>query len=226
MNSNTDDFGVRVWLLGFAMCMLYIFVGFPILQSGRRSIAGTAGVVRDVADATLEPEFHRNLKSGDKVEGWEIGSRDFGYKVHPILGETRFHNGVDFRTPPNVQLYAGGTQPNVKVTCDLQPGGAGLYARVESVGATGTVEEVPPKDRAELLLMHLNRCIVPVGESKIVMRGTVIALSGGDPSEGEKAGLSTGAHLHFSQKQWDEDERRMKYVNPTYGFARQTFRGE
>jgi murein DD-endopeptidase MepM/ murein hydrolase activator NlpD len=162
----------------------------------------------------IAPDLEKPIKGGDKVGSYTLSMRDFGYHIHPILKRRMFHNGVDLGArgglPENSQLFVPGLGEKTKVTCALQPNGAGLYA---------TLEPDKPADRT-FLAMHLNKCAFPVGKSGYLKPGQVFGLVGGDPAKGAIAGRSTGPHLHWSEKHNGE------FVNPTFWPFYQTLHGE
>lgn len=162
----------------------------------------------------IAPDLDKPVKGGDKVGSFTVGGRDFGYHIHPVHGGRRFHNGIDIGArgglPENSQLYVVGLGQQTKVTCLLQPQGAGLYA---------VLEPDKPTDR-QFLAMHLNRCAFPVGESGYLKPGQVFGLVGGDPAKGAIAGTSTGPHLHWSEK------RDGEFINPTFWPLFQTLHGQ
>ncbi len=114
----------------------------------------------------------------------------FGWRVHPITGETRFHNGVDLGAPlgtPVLAAYAG------RVVISEFMGGYGLTV------AIGHNSHLPSKQAQEqqayseeTLYAHLSEIYVKPGDW--VEQGAVIGLVG-------STGLSTGPHLHFELRQ-------------------------
>ncbi len=102
-----------------------------------------------------------------------IISSGFGYRVHPITGVARMHQGVDLAAAEGTPVLApfSGT---VEVAGWM--GGLGL-AIVISHGNTH-----------ETRYGHLSQILVQPGQ--IVKQGTAIGLVG-------STGMSTGAHLHF-----------------------------
>lgn len=102
----------------------------------------------------------------------------FGWRTHPITGDRRFHNGVDFGAPmgtPVLAAYAG------QVAIADWLGGYGLTVVLDH--AQGT---------AETLYGHLSELFVKEGEE--VKQGDVIGLVG-------STGNSTGPHLHFELRE-------------------------
>ena len=113
----------------------------------------------------------------------------FGNRVHPVLGYTRFHEGVDMSAYTNTPIYAarGG-----KVTkASYQDGGAGYYVNINH------------GDGYSSIYMHMTRYIVSAGQ--YVSQGQVIGYVG-------STGLSTGPHLHFGIAKNGSYVNPMKYI--------------
>ena len=106
----------------------------------------------------------------------------FGWHIHPISGEQRFHSGIDLAAPagtPVVAAQAG------KVLVSNFLGGYGL-----------TVILRHGKNDLESRYPHLSRQFVEPGDW--VEQGEVIGLVG-------STGNSTGPHLHFELRQFTTD---------------------
>ncbi|MBW4662787.1 MAG: peptidoglycan DD-metalloendopeptidase family protein [Chroococcus sp. CMT-3BRIN-NPC107] len=102
----------------------------------------------------------------------------FGWRIHPITGDRRFHAGTDFGAAmgtPVVAAYSG----NVAIADSM--GGYGL-----------TVVLDHQKFGQQTLYAHLSEIFVEPGQ--VVEQGTVIGRVG-------STGNSTGAHLHFEVRQ-------------------------
>ena len=102
----------------------------------------------------------------------------FGFRIHPITGDRRFHAGTDFAADmgtPVVAAYSG----NVAIA-DLM-GGYGLAVVLDH-----------QKFGQQTLYAHLSEILVQPGQ--VVEQGTVIGLVG-------STGNSTGAHLHYEVRQ-------------------------
>ena len=98
----------------------------------------------------------------------------FGMRVHPVLGYTRMHNGVDMACASGTPIYAA---KSGKVTvASYQAGGAGNYVSINH------------GDGFSSIYMHMTRYIVSAGQ--YVNAGQVIGYVG-------STGISTGPHLHF-----------------------------
>ena len=98
----------------------------------------------------------------------------FGWRIHPIAGESRFHSGTDLGAPmgaPVVAVFDGKVQ-----IADLM-GGYGLAVVLRH-----------NKDTEETLYGHMSEIFVKPGDT--VKQGDVIGRVG-------STGFSTGPHLHF-----------------------------
>jgi murein DD-endopeptidase MepM/ murein hydrolase activator NlpD len=110
---------------------------------------------------------------------------EFGMRVHPILGYTRNHNGIDYGAPIGTPVWSVG---DGHVTfAGWQPG----YGRIVQIHhANGWVSEYG----------HLSAIHVKPGQH--VTQKDIIALTG-------NSGLSTGPHLHYGLVRYGA------FVNPT-----------
>lgn len=103
----------------------------------------------------------------------------FGWRLHPISGDWRFHSGTDLAADvgtPVLAAFAG------RVTIADFMGGYGLTVVLEH-----------PDAAQETLYAHLSQILVRPGDT--VEQGTVIGLVG-------STGNSTGPHLHFEVRQY------------------------
>jgi murein DD-endopeptidase MepM/ murein hydrolase activator NlpD len=106
----------------------------------------------------------------------------FGWRVHPITGDRRFHSGTDLAAPlgtPVLAAYAG----QVAIADFL--GGYGLAITLQH-----------NKNTQETLYGHLSELFVKPGDW--VKQGDVIGRVG-------STGNSTGPHLHFEFRQLTSD---------------------
>ena len=101
-------------------------------------------------------------------------SSEYGYRIHPILGTNKFHNGVDLAAPGGSDILAayGGVVVGAAYNDSM-----GNYVMIDHGGGLYTI------------YMHASKLLVSNGQS--VSRGQRIALVG-------TTGRSTGNHLHFS----------------------------
>ncbi|PSB28954.1 M23 family metallopeptidase [Stenomitos frigidus] len=102
----------------------------------------------------------------------------FGWRVHPIRGDRRFHNGTDLGAPMGTPVLAAA---DGKVALSDWLGGYGLAIILSH-----------QEDTRETLYGHLSQVFVKPGQW--VEKGTVIGRVG-------STGLSTGPHLHFELRQ-------------------------
>lgn len=105
----------------------------------------------------------------------------FGFRIHPITGDRRFHAGTDIGAAQGTPVLAA--QDGVVESADYA-GGYGLM-----VVLTHPNEETPLQSR----YAHLSEILVEPG--KTVKKGDVIGLVG-------STGNSTGPHLHFEMLQY------------------------
>ncbi len=106
----------------------------------------------------------------------------FGMRLHPILNTYLDHSGVDIGIPANTEIRAQADGEVLKTW--ISPRGGLQLKILYKNGLTGGYA-------------HLNKTLVAPGQK--VSRGELVALSGGVPGT-PGAGLSTGAHLHYTLK--------------------------
>lgn len=97
----------------------------------------------------------------------------FGFRIHPIYGIAKMHNGLDFTAPQGTPIYATG---NGQVTTAGVGGGTGNHVIINHGYGYETV------------YMHMVRIKTSVGAK--VLRGEVIGWVG-------TTGASTGPHCHY-----------------------------
>lgn len=130
-------------------------------------------------DFTPFPEQYSTPVAGYNSSG-------FGYRLHPIHGDVRFHYGTDFAawTGESILCFADGT--------------VSFAGYCDSYGNYITVDHA---DGWRSLYAHCSALYVSAGQS--VSAGELIALVG-------DTGLVTGPHLHFELTQ------NGVYTNPEY----------
>jgi murein DD-endopeptidase MepM/ murein hydrolase activator NlpD len=101
----------------------------------------------------------------------------YGWRVHPVRGDRRFHAGVDLGAPQGTPVLAT-KAGKVKVADNM--GGYGLAIVLE-----------PDAGKQDILYGHLSSMFVRPGA--VVKVGTVIGRVG-------STGLSTGPHLHYETR--------------------------
>lgn len=120
--------------------------------------------------------------AGNTVDGikWVIPcnytrfSSPFGYRVHPVYGDWRFHYGVDLSASSGTPIVA---TRSGKVTLATYDWSAGYYVTIDH------------QDGFSSKYLHMTHYIVSAGQ--YVEQGQVIGYVG-------STGTSTGPHLHFS----------------------------
>ncbi|AFZ43321.1 Peptidase M23 [Halothece sp. PCC 7418] len=100
-------------------------------------------------------------------------SSNYGWRIHPIYGNRRFHTGTDFTAPEGTPVVA--TKSGRVVLADYSSG-------------YGLIVGLRHNDKNESRYAHLSQIHVKPGQW--VEQGTVIGRVG-------NTGLSTGPHLHF-----------------------------
>ncbi len=133
-----------------------------------------------------------NIVSGKK---WLIPcnytrfSSPFGYRIHPVYGDWRFHYGVDLAAASGTPIVA--TRSGV-VTEATYNWSAGYYVTIDH------------KDGFSSKYLHMTHYIVSPGT--YVSAGQIIGYVG-------STGTSTGAHLHFSILYNGEHVNPANYIN-------------
>ena len=100
-------------------------------------------------------------------------SSPYGYRIHPVYGDWRFHSGVDLSASSGTPIVASRSGLVTVATYDWS---AGYYVTVDHL------------DGYETKYLHMTHYIV--SEGQYVSAGQVIGYVG-------STGTSTGAHLHF-----------------------------
>jgi murein DD-endopeptidase MepM/ murein hydrolase activator NlpD len=102
-------------------------------------------------------------------------SSGFGMRLHPILGYSKMHQGVDFAAPPGTPIFAAGNGTVVEIG---NKGGYGRYIRIRHNG------------QLETAYAHMSRFGQGLYRGARVNQGEVIGYVGA-------SGRATGPHLHF-----------------------------
>ena len=97
----------------------------------------------------------------------------YGWRIHPTMGDKRFHTGVDFAAPQGTPIYAIASG---QVTSAYYNTANGYMVSIAHGGGYGS------------LYAHMTHFVVSVGDS--VSQGQVIGYV-------RSTGWSTGPHLHF-----------------------------
>ena len=102
----------------------------------------------------------------------------YGWRVHPVNGNRRFHAGVDLGAAQGTPILATRTG---RVSVADRMGGYGLAVVLQHA-----------KGKQDTLYAHMSEMFVHPGEQ--VKPGTIIGRVG-------STGLSTGPHLHYETRQ-------------------------
>ncbi|MGB5918124.1 M23 family metallopeptidase [Arcobacter sp.] len=102
-------------------------------------------------------------------------SANFGYRIHPITHEKKFHRGIDLRAHLKTSVFA---------TAD----GVVRYVQPKNTGDYGRVIILSHNFGFETVYAHLSATKVKLGD--VIKKNQVIGMSG-------SSGRSTGPHLHY-----------------------------
>jgi len=108
------------------------------------------------------------------INGAKITSA-FGMRMHPLLGYTKMHRGVDFGAPIGTPIYAAG---DGVVEFVGKKGGYGNYLCIKHNGTYASAYG------------HISRFASGVSPGRKVKQGQIIAYVG-------MTGMATGPHLHY-----------------------------
>jgi murein DD-endopeptidase MepM/ murein hydrolase activator NlpD len=118
-----------------------------------------------------------------------VKSSGYGYRRHPITRRRTFHKGVDFQAPRGTPVYAAGP---------------GVVSHARRKSSYGKLIIISHGHGLETRYAHLSR--IKIKEGEFVQAGTLIGTVG-------STGRTTGPHLHFEVRQFDEP------VNPLWALG-------
>jgi murein DD-endopeptidase MepM/ murein hydrolase activator NlpD len=122
--------------------------------------------------AALTEKDLRNLPSIMPTNGALISG--FGYRLHPVSGHQKLHEGIDFACQIGTPIYAPGN---------------GVVGPSGNIGnGYGINVNIDHQNGYKTKFAHMSEAIVSEGSQ--VKRGQLIGYSG-------NTGLSTGPHLHY-----------------------------
>ena len=104
-------------------------------------------------------------------------SSPFGYRIHPVYGDWRFHYGVDLSAPQGTPIIA--SRGGIVTIASYEAGGAGYYVSINH------------QDGYSTRYLHMTHWESNIYPGAYVAAGQVIGYCG-------STGASTGPHLHFS----------------------------
>ena len=102
-------------------------------------------------------------------------SANFGYRIHPVTHEKKFHRGIDLRAHLKTSVFA---------TAD----GVVRYVQPKNTGDYGRVIILSHNFGFETVYAHLSATKVKLGD--VIKKNQVIGMTG-------NSGRSTGPHLHY-----------------------------
>jgi len=155
----------------------------------KKHIDEAMGSVADIRKYLAEErDLYLATPEGPPVPG--TISSGYGFREHPMFGDTRYHSGVDISVP---------TGTRVKATAD------GIVSFSGWTGGSGNTVVIEHGHGFSTAYGHNERNLVRVGQR--VKRQDDIALSG-------STGHSTGPHVHY------EIWKSGRHVNPAGYLAR------
>ncbi|WP_419764010.1 MAG: M23 family metallopeptidase [Arcobacter sp.] len=114
------------------------------------------------------------IPNGKPLERISV-SASFGYRIHPVTHERKFHRGIDLRANLRTPVYA---------TAD----GVVRYVQSRDSGDFGRVIIISHNFGFETVYAHLKQTKVKLGD--VIKKNQVIGMTG-------NSGRSTGPHLHY-----------------------------
>lgn len=128
----------------------------------------------DIISGTGKPNDVSFVPGGFRQPLWRLlVTSTFGHRLHPVLGSTRFHRGVDYGARTGTPIRAAAS-------------GAVIWA--SDLGPYGTLAVIEHSGGVHTAYGHLESVQVSVGQR--VKVGQRIGRVGA-------TGLATGPHLHF-----------------------------
>lgn len=153
------------------------------IDAGRQqtALATRQGMLADAAESVKEEaERLRNLSTFYWPTDGGVSS-GFGYRIHPILGTRRLHNGADIGGDCGQPIWATQSGTVTKVAPTGYNGGSGRNVRIDHGDIDG--------NDIQTAYLHMSKIEVKVGQK--VDKGDRIGTVG-------TTGLSTGCHLHLT----------------------------
>jgi murein DD-endopeptidase MepM/ murein hydrolase activator NlpD len=144
-------------------------------------LSGRAMPLYRYKDASGDADYYDASGQGAKkplmktpIDGARISSR-FGMRVHPVLGYTKMHKGIDFAAPRGTPIYAAGD---------------GVIEKIGPFSSYGKYVRIRHRAGLETAYAHMNGFKPGLRAGSRVKQGQVIGYVGA-------TGRATGAHLHY-----------------------------
>jgi murein DD-endopeptidase MepM/ murein hydrolase activator NlpD len=126
------------------------------------------------------------------IDGARLSST-FGMRMHPILGYSRMHKGVDFAARPGTPIRAAGD---------------GVIVRASWLGTYGNYVRIKHGNSYDTAYAHMSGFASGVRPGAHVAQGQIIGYVG-------TTGNSTGPHLHYEVLHFDDQVNPMKLTFAT-----------
>ena len=155
-----------------------LYADLEARQGKARLYRATADDAADAADAQYVDGDAVSRPAPMLLRTPVVGARissGFGLRLHPILGFTRMHQGVDFAAPSGSPVLAAGD---------------GVVEAARWAGGYGRWLKIRHADGVETAYGHLSGWAAAIGPGVSVHQGQVVGYVG-------DSGLATGPHLHF-----------------------------
>ena len=151
------------------------------------------GIIDSKDRALIKNNYHKKTVRMVWIDGEEVSltlplddgyviTSEYGYRVDPFDGSTKFHSGIDLVGEHHGNIYA-------------VESGEVTFAGVQS-GYGNCIEIIHIVDGVTIYSFYAHLSEIDVNVSDYVTQGSIIGLEGGaltDPNHG----TSTGHHLHF-----------------------------
>jgi murein DD-endopeptidase MepM/ murein hydrolase activator NlpD len=121
-------------------------------------------------------------------------SSPFGYRTHPVTGEWKLHGGIDLAAAECTPIYA--SRSGTVVYADWDTGSGGKYVSIDH-GDGLKSQYLHMTDKMEFV----------VKKGQKVQQGELIGYVG-------DTGVTTGFHLHFVIKKYNEEIKDWEPVDP------------
>ena len=121
-------------------------------------------------------------------------SSPFGYRTHPVTGEWKLHGGIDLAAAECTKIYA--SRAGTVVYAGWDSGSGGIYVSIDH------------GDGYKSQYLHMtDKMALVVKKGQTVQQGELIGYVG-------DTGVTTGFHLHFVIKKYNEEIKDWEPVNP------------
>ncbi|AFZ01535.1 M23 family metallopeptidase [Calothrix sp. PCC 6303] len=159
------------WHYAFASFFLTLAIALPQISSWVES-QYLVKSLQNLIVTTNTTDFRDARIAFPTVKNAPVTS-GFGWRIHPITGERRFHTGIDFGADLGTPIYA------------VDAGSVKLAGEKGGYGNTVIINHSAGKST---LYGHASKLYVREGQQ--VVRGQMVAAVG-------STGMSTAPHLHF-----------------------------